>query len=300
MEFLSLFNPPRRTGIIFHGILVAVLLVSGIFSIWFALNRAVEDDIVVWLLAGIILLAPVILFVYRAYSLLQARYLLDRDGLRIRWGLRSEDISMTDIEWIRPASELGYKLHLPFPRWPGSLYGRRETEGLGTVEFIASDDKNLLLIASSKKVYAISPVETSRFLNSFRRAIELGSLTPLSSSTTLPMAYFKRIWVDKNARRLVFAGALAVGILAVAASVSVSAQTELSIGFDPSGQPFPPGPSQYLLLLPILGTMVYVFDLLYGMLLYRRKESQIMAYFLWGTSILTSILLLAGILTAAL
>ncbi len=300
MDFPAQYIPPRRTGLLFNGLVITALLLSGAFCIWYALNRAPQGDIAIWYLAGIILLAPALLFAYGAYALLQARYVLDRDGLRIRWGLRSEDVSMVDIEWIRPASELGYRLHLPLLCWPGSIYGRRATEELGTVEFLASDAHNLLLIASGNKVYAISPSEMSRFLNSFRRANEMGSLTPLSSSTILPAAYFKRIWNDRAARILVLLGALAAGVLAIGTSVMVSSIPLLSMGYDSAAQPFEPGPSQYMLLLPILGAMVFVFNLLFGMFLYRRKEIQMMSYLLWGGSIFTSALLLAGILVAAL
>ncbi|MEM5773677.1 MAG: hypothetical protein AAGU05_01650, partial [Anaerolineaceae bacterium] len=176
----------------------------------------------------------------------------------------------------------------------------RATEELGPVEFLAADPHNLLLIASMNQVYAISPAEPGRFLNSFRRASEMGSLTPRSSYTLLPAAYFKSILGARSARTLVLLGALAAGVLAVGTSVAVSAVPLLSMGYDSAARPFEPGPSQYLLLLPILGAMVFVFNLLFGMFLYRRSESQIMSYLLWGGSIFTALLLLAGVLAAAL
>lgn len=300
MDFPAQFSPPKRTGARFTAIVIGVLLGAGIACIWFALNRAPQTQIAVWYLAGILLLIPVPLLAYRIYALLQARYLLDRDGLRIRWGLRSEDISMVDIEWIRPAAEMGYKLHLPLIRWPGSLYGRRATEGLGPVEFLASEADNLLLIATRDKVYAISPDELSPFLNSFRRANEMGSLTPLSSHSTMPVAYFSRIWADTPARRLILAALLSVIALVILTSVSVSSVPLMPMGYDSSGQPLEPVPSQYLLLLPILGGIAAAFDLVYGMFLYRLTSTRIMAFFLWAAAILTSVLLMAGILAAAL
>jgi len=44
-------------------------------------------------------------------------------GLRLRWGLRAEDIPLPEIEWIRPASDLGFHLPKPFLSMPGALLG---------------------------------------------------------------------------------------------------------------------------------------------------------------------------------
>jgi hypothetical protein len=49
---------------------------------------------------------PVPFLGYRAYALLRADYYIDRDSLAMLWGLRVEDIPLTDIEWVRPASDV--------------------------------------------------------------------------------------------------------------------------------------------------------------------------------------------------
>ena len=300
MEFPARFIPPRRTGFLFHAILTVILASAGAGSLWYALQRTEGSIIIGWLLVSIFLLAPLPFLIYRGYALMQARYILDRDGLRVRWGLRSEDIPMPQVEWIRPANELGYRLRLPIFRWPGSLFGKRSTEGLGTVEFLASGQANLQLIATPKKVYAISPDDPRGFLNLFSRAVELGSLAPLSSASVRPAAFFKRIWSDRVARPLVFLGLGATGLLVLITSLLVSTNEQLPLGYNPQGQHFPPGPSQYMLLLPILGAIAYVIDLAGGMFFYRRGvENQLIAYLLWGMGFLTPALLTLAVLLMA-
>ncbi len=299
MTLPAQFLPKRRTGLIFHAIITAVLAVTGGFSLFYALQSPSGSTIIGWYLAAIMLLLPVAFFVYRAYSLLQARYLLDRDGLRIRWGLRGEDIALPDVEWIRPANELGYSLRLPFVRFPGSVFGKRNTEGLGQVEFLASDDRNLLLIATPMKVYAISPEDSRQFINAFLRAMELGSLSPLVTATTLPTAFLKRVWADRAARLLIFLGIFFTVLLVVSTSGLVSSRAELPLGFDTDGNPFPPGPSEYLILLPVLGSMVFGFNLLAGMFFYRNTATQPVSYLLWGAGILIPVLLLTAVILMA-
>jgi hypothetical protein len=54
-----------------------------------------------------------------------------------------------------------------------------------------------------------------------------------------------------------------------------------------------------VLLLPILGGLIYGFDLLAGMFFYRRAETQLIAHMLWGAGIVTSFLLLTAVFILA-
>ena len=149
---------------------------------------------VVYLLVGIIGLAPIPLFGYRAFALLRAEYILDRDSLEVRWGLRDEDIPLTDIEWVRSMQDLTQPLSLPPMPMPGAILGLRRHRDLGLVEFIASERKNLLLVATAKRVYAISPADPVEFTQTFARAVELGSLTPAKPKSVYPSFLLTEAW----------------------------------------------------------------------------------------------------------
>ena len=156
---------------------MVVLLLT---SIWGFINfsrQAVGLNFVIYLLVGLIAFAPLPLLGYRAFALFRAQYVLNRDSLELRWGLRDEQIPLMDIEWVRPIQDLTYPVGLPSPFIPGALLGLRRHRDLGIVEFIASDRRNLLLVATAKRVYAISPADPAEFTQTFARAAELGSLS---------------------------------------------------------------------------------------------------------------------------
>jgi hypothetical protein len=71
--------------------------------------------------------------------------------------LRVEDIPLSDIEFIRSSDDLTTPLALPTLRLPGGLIGMRRHPDLGAVEFLAADPKKLLLVATAKRVFVISP-----------------------------------------------------------------------------------------------------------------------------------------------
>ena len=291
MELQTIFTPARRTGLIFHAAAVAVLLGSSAIVFLQAYQMNVGQGYIFGILASIILAAPLPLLLYRAYALAQSSYTIDRDGLRLRWGLRGEDIPLPQIEWVRPADEMGFHLPLPFFQWPGAVVGKRKVEGLGEVEFIASDVRKLLLVATPQKIYAISPADGRTFIRSFRQIIELGSLSPLPSYSVLPAAFLQQVWQDRSARWLALGGLGLTGALFILAALIIPGRQTVFLGYDALRNPLEPVSSDRLLLLPLLGAAVYVVDLLSGLFFYRRVERRLVAYLLWGSSVLTPLLL---------
>jgi hypothetical protein len=291
MEFQTVFPPARRNGLIFHGIAVLVLLGAAILVFLQAYQVDVGGGFIFGTLAAVVLAAPVPLLLYRGFALAQSSYTLDRDGLRLRWGLRGEDIPLPQIEWVRPAAEMGFRLPLPLFQWPGAVVGRRKVEGLGEVEFIGSDIRLLLLVATPQKIYAISPADGRAFIRSFRQIIELGSLSPLPSYSVLPAAFLQKVWQDRPARLLVLVGLVLTGILFILAGLIIPTRSTVSLGYNALRQPLDPVSADRLLLLPLLGAAAYVGDLFTGLFFYRRDEQRPVAYLLWGSSVLTPFLL---------
>jgi len=321
------FAPARRTGLVFQTGLGLLLLAGSGISFWKAMQ--VEADarqagvmFILYLLVFLLLVAPLPVLIYRTYSLLGARYLLERDGLRLRWGLRSEDVPLTEIEWVRPASDLealwgGDQRHwgmgsrgpfrfaggmpMPWLRWPGALIGTRSVEGLGPVEYIASDPSCLVLVATPQKVFAISPVDPQAFIRAFNRITELGSLTPLSPQSVYPSFFLGRVWADRAARALLGGGLLTGLVLVVWVVLTISTHRAIALGFNPSGTPADAGPPERMLLLPVLYGLSYLFAVGAGLYSYRRADLLPIAYLLWTGSILEGLLLLAAVgwMTAA-
>ena len=296
MDIQTVFPPARRTGLIFHIGVIMVLLGAAVFVFLQAYQVNTGRDFIFGVLASVILVAPVPLLLYRTYALTQSSYTLDRDGLRLRWGLRGEDIPLPQIEWVRPAAELGFHLPLPFLQWPGAVVGRRRVEGLGEVEFLASDVRRLLLVATPQKIYAISPDDGRAFIRAFRQIIELGSLSPLDSYSVVPAAFLANVWQDQAARVMMLAGLVLTAVLFILAGLIIPGRATVSLGYDALRQPLEPIPADHLLLLPLLGALFYVVDLIGGLFFYRHDDQRPAAYLLWGSGVLTPILLFLAML----
>jgi hypothetical protein len=284
------FRPPRRKGFLIQGGIALAFLVAGGYFFLLATRDAAGLDFLLHMVIALVLLAPLPVVAYRLYALLSAVYVLRRDGLQIRWGLRREDIPLNDIEWIRPATELGFRLPMPWLRWPGAILGPRRVAELGPVEFLAADLAHMLLVATPEKVFAISPEDVRGIMTLFRQMNELGSLAPLQPQSVYPRLLIGRVWEDRIARLLILSG-FGVGLVLLGV-VAIAVPGLESI---PWLTPGSSAPSERLLLLPILAGILWLADLILGIFIYRRGgDMQLAAYLLWGTSVLTSILLLVG------
>ena len=284
------FPPANRIGIIFQVGLLAILGAIGGYFFFMAAREASGLNFLLYMLIALLAFLPLPLLVYRLYGLLTASYILRRDGLMIRWGLRREDIPLNEIEWVRPANELGFRLPFPWLRWPGAILGTRRSNELGPVEFIAGNASHLVLVATPQKVFAISPWDLKGFMAFFQQVNELGSLTRLEAQSMYPRVVIGRVWEDRLARTLVL-GSLGIG-LALLATVAIAIP-----GLDniPWTDPGSIAPAERLLLLPILGGILWFFDLLLGTFLYRKGgDLRLAAYLLWGSAALTCLLLLLG------
>lgn len=284
------FSPPRRTGILIQGGLILVLLSLGAYFFVTAVQEPSGLDFLMNMLIALIALSPLPVLIYRLYALINGVYILRRDGLMIRWGLRREDIPLREIEWVRPATELGFRLPMPWLSVPGAKLGRRKVAELGQVEFMASDLQHMILVATPNKVYAISPKQVNQFMKLFQQFNELGSLSPIEAQSIYPKVLIGRVWEDRPARLMILIS-FAIGVLLLAV-VFIAIPVRDTI---PWTEPGEVAPAERLLLLPILDSFIWLFNLLLGIFLHRRGgDLKIAAYLLWGSAGLTGFLLLIG------
>lgn len=290
------FPPSKRAGALLHSIIIVAL---GTAAVWAFLNLSrapVGPTIVIYLLVILVTLPPLPFFGYRLFSLLRADYVLDRDSLAFTWGLRVEDIPLTDIEWIRPATDLSSPLHPPTFSLPGGLLGVRRHPDLGAVEFIAATTKNLLVVSTAKRTYAISPERAGEFLDTFRRATELGSLLPAESLSQYPSFLLARAWENLAARFLWISGLLLnIGLVAWVTFL-IPTISSVTLGFDPTGAPLEAVPSVRLILLPLLSASLFVAGLFAGLFIYRNEKQQPLATIIWISSTVSSLLFLLAVL----
>ena len=290
------YPPPKQLGLLVHFMFILAMGGLAAWGIWNLTFTRVGPNFVIFLLDTLLALVPLPLFIYRAYALSRAEYILDRDSLEIRWGLRDEDIPLTDIEWLRPASDLTTRLRLPWLPIPGAVLGMRRHPDLGVVEFLAASSRNLLLVGTSKRVYAISPDNAARFAQTFARTIEMGSLTPAEAKSVYPSFLFSRAWENPLTRFLWLAGLFLNIGLAIWVMMTIPSLSQISLGFAPSGAALTPSPASQLILLPIVSALLFLMGLFTGLYFYRWQTHQVLAVVIWASGTLTSLLFLLGVL----
>jgi hypothetical protein len=290
------FPPAKQFGLLLHALLIFVLVGASIWGFANLTNAQMGPLFVTYLLIGILAFAPIPFLGYRAYALYKADYYIDRDSLAILWGLRVEDIPLTDIEWVRPASDLTNPLSLPRLRLPGAVLGTRRHPDLGAVEFIASSARNLILIATSKHVFAISPRDPASLVRTFARATELGSLTPTAAKSVYPSFVITQAWESPIARFLWMTGLLLNLGLVAWVSFLIPSLPQVPFGFDAFRVPNEAVPSVRLTLLPLLSSLMFITGLLAGLYLYRWDRERPLAFIIWLSSTLCALLFLVAVL----
>lgn len=290
------FPPAKRFGLIVHAILILAL--AGI-SVWGFLNLArlqVGPIFVNYLLIGTLAFVPIPFLAYRTYALFRADYYIDRDSLAMLWGLRVEDIPLTDVEWVRPASDLTHPLSLPRFRLPGGILGTRRHTDLGLVEFIASDSKNIILIATAKRVFAISPKDANSLIRTFARATEMGSLLPAEPKSVYPSFVVTQAWGNPLVRLMWATGLLLNLGLVIWVGLLIPSLGQISLGFSPFGAPLEPVPSIRLILLPLLSGFLFILGWGAGLYFYRWDMQRMLAIVIWISSTLSALLFLIAVL----
>jgi hypothetical protein len=273
------------------GALFALVLLAALGG-WRASYESAGPALVGYLLpalASVLLIPPL---AYRMYALWGAYYRLDRDSLTLHWGLREETIPISEVEWARPASDLTTPLPLPRLRMPGALLGVRIHPDLGAVEFLASEADTLLLLATARRVFAISPESPAKFSAAFQRVMELGSLTPAKPRSMYPSLVVARGWESPLARYFWLSGILLNLGLFVWAGMLIPSTESVALGFSPSLAPLGDFSPASLMLFPSLSAALFALDWLAGLYFYRKEDTRLLAFLVWGVGMLTSALFL--------
>ena len=290
-----LFPPPKRRGLLLHGILLAVLAALASWAFYRLTEQALDLGFALYLLVGLIAFAPLPFLAYRTYALYRAQYILNRDNLELRWGLRDESIPLMDIEWVRPIGDLTYPLSAPSAALPGAVLGLRRHRDLGVVEFIASERGRMLLVATARRVYAISPADPTEFTQTFSRAVELGSLSTSQPKSVYPSFVLTEAW-QSGLVRYMWLAALFLNIgLIVWTSLLIPAMSQVTFAFGPN-RSSGAVPSTQLVILPLLSAFLALVGWGAGLYFYRWQEQRVLSVSIWASSALMSLLFLIAVL----
>jgi hypothetical protein len=164
------------------------------------------------------------------------------------------------------------------------------------VEFIASSSRNLILIATSKRIFAISPQNASGLVQTFARATEMGSLMPTEAKSVYPSFLITQAWESPIARFLWMTGILLNLGLIVWVGILIPSLSQIPFGFDPFGVPNEAASSTQLILLPLVSSLLFVIGITAGLYFYRWERQRPLAFIVWVSSTLCALLFLVAVL----
>ncbi len=289
------FPPPRRGLTLQVSLLIVATLVVIVFAA-LASQEPIGLRFTIYILVAALAFFSLPFVTYWLYSLSRANYSLDRDKLTITWGLRVEQIPVSEVEWVRSREAQASHLALPFIHLPGAITGTRRHPDLGLVEFLASDSKAILLVATSKRVFAISPQDTNGFLQNIQHAVELGSLSPTVPQSVFPTFVVVQAWESTLARFLWLSGLLLnIGLLGWV-SLLIPSLDKIPLGFLPSGGVGDPVPGAGLILLPGVSLFFSVVGWAAGLIFYRRASLRPLAYIIWVGGVISTLLFLVAVM----
>ena len=290
-------RPPRFLGLAI-GIVLILLLMSVIgWSVFQMGSGDLSIWLTLWVLLPLISFPIIVLLIYRLYGLLTARYIIDRDGLRLRWGLAYDDIPIHRLTRVDRAGVLGLEQYPPLGLWwPGLIIGRRRFENLGEVEyFSARGPADMVVVQTEDRSLAISPKDVDGFLQAVTDSLRMGALNTREESMTRPTFTLARLGSDRAAVLLVILGGLLPLVLFGYLLLIVGGISgQVAFGFDTRGVVDTLAPPGRLLLLPMIGGASWFMNLFFGLWMYRTTINRPLAYTLW-----VGVILIGGLLWGA-
>jgi hypothetical protein len=153
-------------------------------------------------------------------------------------------------------------------------------------------DRQLILVTPAES-YGLAPADPDGFLRALQERHALGVARPLQAELQRPPAWTWPLWQDRVALVLIGAGLLGVLLMFGALCFRFpELSSDLPLHFDVNGIPDRIVPKSGLFVLPLIGLIAWVFNLVTGVWLYRRVQ-QGAAYLLWGGAVVVQ--LIAGL-----
>ncbi len=282
-------KPPRKRSLVLNLIVGFIALVGGLVLLVLGSGDASRQPNLLQLTLALVLFVVVALFSYQTFLVLTTRFQLTRSALELQWGFRREVLPLEQVEWAHPVLDFDSPMPLPGFVLPFQYYGIRRIRGLGTVEFAATDRRNMVLIRADSRHFVISPEDAYAFASEFEKLSALGPQEVVAPLSQTGRNLIGEILQDSMARKLFTAGI--VGLLTLTAvSIALSATrptiTWITLELVPSNR---------LLLLLLVGGLDWLLNTFLGGYFYLRGLLEKRWIFLiWSWSAFMSLTLSAA------
>ncbi len=121
-------------------------------------------DRLMFFIVGFFLLGAFAFVYYSVRSIQKLDYVLDDEGLIIRYGLRPKKIKYEEIKGVENITRINWS-RVAGNEWPGNYVGYFDEYKKGMVFAYASSREQVLIINSTLGRFAITPEDTTEFLS---------------------------------------------------------------------------------------------------------------------------------------
>jgi hypothetical protein len=278
------FNPhdcPDR----WYGLLavIGLLLLSGLGAM-IVIGRPVDGLsflLILWVLGN---LAAAAYISYRTLGAFTLEYWVDRDAVTMVWGPTRQIIPIGAIQEIILGTSAP-ALTPPRPwHWPCTHRRRVQySNELGLVNAYAtrSSSEQIFLITHGES-FSVSPADATEFVRALQERFALGPTRQVQLELQRPPLWTWSLWRDRVALFLIGAGLFGVLLMFGVLSFRFPhLSSDLPLHFDVNGFPDRISSKTGLFALPVIGLLAWGFNLIAGIVLYRRVQRGA-AYLLWG------------------
>jgi len=282
---LTIERPSRAAGTAIGTALFAVALVLAIALLARAISwPASWPGFLAYLGAGVLAVLAAT-FGFWAWACSSMRYVLDHQGLSIRWGPVTHFLPMSSITAVTPG-KAEMRPRISGVGWWGYHIGSGEVEGVGPVVFFSThrSAEELVYVRTASVAYGLSPQDPGRFaaeIERFQSAED--DEGPAEATIRREQIAAHPIWADRIAQYLALAAiAVNVALWGYVLAIYPDLNNEITIEFPPIGDITTLRARSEFLRIPTAASVILGVNLLAG-LIFEWKERAATYLVLSGT-----------------
>ncbi len=271
---LTIERPSRAAGTAIGTAFFAVALVLAVALLARAISwPASWPGFLAYLGAGV-LAALAVAFGFWAWACSSMRYLVDHQGLSVRWGPITHFLPMSSITAVTPATA-EMRPRISGVGWWGYHIGRGDVEGIGPAVFFSThrSARELVYVRTASVAYGLSPQDPERFAEEIGRFQGAGdSAGPAELTIRREQIAAHPIWGDRIAQYLALAAiAVNVALWGYVLAVYPELNNEITIEFPPIGDVTTLHARSDILVIPTTASVILGVNLIAG-LIFEWKE----------------------------
>jgi len=271
---LTIERPSRAAGTAIGTALFAVALVLAIALLARAISwPASWPGFLAYLGAGVLAVLAAT-FGFWAWACSSMRYVLDHQGLSVRWGPVTHFLPMSSITAVTPG-KAEMRPRISGVSWWGYHIGSGDVEDVGPVVFFSThrSAEELVYVRTASVAYGLSPQNPERFaaeIERFQSAKDEAG--PTEATIRREQIAAHPIWADRIAQYLALAAiAVNVALWGYVLAVYPDLNNEITIEFPPIGDITTLQARSEILTIPTAASVILGVNLLAG-LIFEWKE----------------------------